>query len=453
MKLRINKTYTLLLLVALCGIFSACSHEDPTLFEKESDGFYFGYDSKESLTSTINFADSILTEAKQGYVPIKIKLLGHLSDQATTIKLKAEPVEGYKEAKVTLPDVVVKAGEYETIANVVVECPDQADTTYAVKISFEQGDKSMKDFDGFTIYAKESYERPSNWNDSYYGTWTVDKYKFICKTLGKTGFCDDDSYTQTNMYNPTLIYAVREWHKAHPGEAIAYDIPFLDGTLFYDAYDQPEYWGDLQDKYFGGYDGYGFGTLASSLGVTTQNEEQVFGSTDEALLRESNKGAVRLMLENYNNKFEQGYSYWGLNSAFSVPMIDDIDYDVVAPAFWTNSLTQPLVEKYYGAYSEQKYKKMLKIASREMGSGFKPFLMFPVKLQWDDASMENLPMWDTDANIDWMYFGEEVIYQFYKMFKQEEPSLFPDNAAKPAVNAQAKAKALAKAKAMSTRGK
>ena len=98
MKSRINKTY-ILVLVALCGIFSACSHEDPTLFGKESDGFYFGYDSKEDLSSTINFADSILTEAKVGYVPIRVKLLGHMSDQATPIKLKAEPVDGYKEAK------------------------------------------------------------------------------------------------------------------------------------------------------------------------------------------------------------------------------------------------------------------------------------------------------------------------------------------------------------------
>ena len=306
----------------MCGIFSACSHEDPTLFGKESDGFYFGYDSKEDLSSTINFADSILTEAKVGYVPIRVKLLGHMSDQATPIKLKAEPVDGYKEAKVTLPDVEVKAGEYETVANVAVECPEQEDTTYAVRISFEQADKSMKDFDSFIIYTKESYEKPSNWNDGYYGPWTADKFKFICKTLGKTGFCGDDSYTQTNRYNPTLIYAVRQLHKANPDEPVAYDIPFLDGTLFYDSYSQPDYWGDLQDKYFGHYDGYGFGTLASSLGVTTQNEEQVFGSTDEAVLKESNKGAVRLMLENYNNKFAQGYSYWGLNSAFSVPMID-----------------------------------------------------------------------------------------------------------------------------------
>ena len=452
MKSRINKTY-ILVLVALCGIFSACSHEDPTLFGKESDGFYFGYDSKEDLSSTINFADSILTEAKVGYVPIRVKLLGHMSDQATPIKLKAEPVDGYKEAKVTLPDVEVKAGEYETVAKVAVECPEQEDTTYAVRISFEQADKSMKDFDSFIIYTKESYEKPSNWNDGYYGPWTTDKFKFICKTLGKTGFCGDDSYTQTNRYNPTLIYAVRQLHKANPDEPVAYDIPFLDGTLFYDSYSQPDYWGDLQDKYFGHYDGYGFGTLASSLGVTTQNEEQVFGSTDEAVLKESNKGAVRLMLENYNNKFAQGYSYWGLNSAFSVPMIDGSDYDLVAPASWTNSLTKPLVEKYYGTYSEQKYKKMLQIASREKGSGFKPFLLFPVKLQWDDATMENVPMWDTDANIDWTYYGEEVIYQFYQMFKREEPSLFPDNVAEPSVSAKLKAKAMAKAKVMSKRGK
>lgn len=137
------------------------------------------------------------------------------------------------------------------------------------------------------------------------------------------------------------------------------------------------------------------------------------------------------MMQNYNNQFEQGYSYWGLNSAFSVPMIEGMDYDVVAPAFWTNSLTRPMIEKYYGAYSEAKYKKMLKIASSNV-DGFKPFLLFPVKLQWDDVSMQNTPAWDTDANLNWTYMGEQVIYEFYKMFKQQEPALFPDGVTEPA---------------------
>lgn len=437
MTLHINKAY-ILGLVALCTLFTACSHEDPTLFGKESDGFYFNYDSKDELTATINFADSVVTEAEVGYVPVKIRLLGHLSDQVTPIKLKAEPVEGYDEAQVTLPDVEMAGGEYDTTVKIAVARPKQTGTTYAVRITFEQADKSMDGYDGFTIYSKETYEEPADWSDDIYGAWSEGKFKFIAKTLGKAGFCGDDNYTQSNVYNPQLIYAVRDWHAAHPTEAIPYDIPFLNGNVFWGSYDKPAYWGDLQDKYFGDYDEYGFGTLASSLGVTTQNEEEVFGSTDEATLQDANKGAVRLMLENYNTQFEQGYSYWGLNSAFSVPMIDGIDYDVVEPSFWTNSLTKPLIEKYYGEYSERKYKKMLEIANRNMAYGFKPFLLFPVKLEWDDASMKNVPMWDSDSNIDWTYYGEQVIYYFYQMFKQEAPDMFPDNVAEPAAYSKAK---------------
>lgn len=430
MKLRINKTY-ILGLVACGALFTACSQEYPTLFGGESDGFYFNYDSKDDLTATINFADSIVKEPEVGYVPIKIRLLGHLSNQTTPIMLKAEPVEGYEQAQVTLPTVEINAGEYDKTVKVAVARPAQENTTYAVKITFEQGDKSMKDFDSFVIYTKESYEKPSAWNDNYYGEWTAEKYKFCAKTLGKAAFYSDDSYTQSNQYNPRLIYAVRDWHQAHPSEAIPYDIPFLSDTEFWDAYERPYYWGDLQDKYFGNYDGWGFGKFASSLGLTTQNEEQILGSTDEAELQKSNRNAVLLMMQNYNNQFEQGYSYWGLNSAFSVPMIEGMDYDVVAPAFWTNSLTRPMIEKYYGAYSEAKYKKMLKIASSNV-DGFKPFLLFPVKLQWDDASMQNTPAWDTDANLNWTYMGEQVIYEFYKMFKQQEPALFPDGVTEPA---------------------
>lgn len=430
MKRHLNTLY-ILGMVILGGLFSACSKEDPTLFGSESDGFYFNYDSKDELTSTINFADSVVTEPEVGYVPVRIRLLGHLSDKETPITLKADAVDGYDEAKVTLPKVELKAGAYDTTVYVAVARPTREDVTYAAKISFEQGDKSMKDFDNFIIYAKESYTEPSNWADDIYGAYSKDKFKFIAKTLGNAKFCDADNYVQCNTYNPSLVTAVREWHQANPGQPIPYDIPFLNGDYNYGGYDQPDYWGDLQDKYFGEYSNDAFGTLAAGLGATTQNEEQLFGSTDESVLLSSNKTAVGLMMENYNNLFRQGYNYWGFNSAFSVPIVDGVDYDIVEPAFWTDEQTKSMIEKYYGAYSADKYKKMIQIAKRELGDGFKLFLLFPVSLQWDDASMQNVPVWDNDANLDWMYFGEQVIYHFYEMFKAEEPNLFPDGVQEP----------------------
>lgn len=430
MKRHLNTLY-ILGMVILGGVFSACSKEEPTLFGGESDGFYFNYDSKDDLSSTINFADSVVTEPEVGYVPVRISLLGHLSDKVTPITLKADAVDGYDEASVTLPKVELKAGAYDTTVYVAVARPTQEDVTYAAKISFEQGDKSMKDFDNFIIYATESYTEPSNWSDDIYGAYSKDKYKFIAKTLEKADFCNDRNDVQCNTYNPALIQAVREWHKENPTEAIPYDIPFLGGEYYYGEYEQPDYWGDLQDKYFGYYDGYSFGTLASSLGINTQNEEQELGSNDEQTLLAANKNAVRLMMENYNNQFEQGYDYWGFNAAFSVPMVDGVDYDVVEPAFWTDEQVKPMIEKYYGAYSAAKYKKMIQIAKREMGDSFKLFLLFPVALQWDDASMQYVPMWDESSNLDWMYYGEQVIYEFYKMFKAEEPSLFPDGVQEP----------------------
>lgn len=430
MKRHLNTLY-ILGMVILAGVFSACSKEDPTLFGGESDGFYFNYDSKDDLTSTINFADSVVTEPEVGYVPVRIRLLGHLSDKVTPITLKADAVDGYDEASVTLPKVELKAGAYDTTVYVAVARPAQENVTYAAKISFEQGDKSMKDFDSFIIYTTESYTEPSNWDDDIYGAYSKDKYKFIAKTLRKADFCNDRSDVQCNTYNPALISAVREWHKENPNEAIPYDIPFLGGDYYYGEYDQPDYWGDLQDKYFGDYDGYGFGTLASSLGINTQNEEQELGSNNEQVLVAANKNAVRLMMENYNNLFEQGRDFWGFNSAFSVPMVDGVDYDVVEPVFWTDEQTKSMIEKYYGAYSAAKYKKMIQIAKQNMGDSFKLFLLFPVTLQWDGASMQNVPMWDNQANLNWMYYGEQVIYQFYQMFKTAEPNLFPDGVQEP----------------------
>ena len=412
MKRHLNTLY-ILGMVILAGVFSACSKEDPTLFGGESDGFYFNYDSKDDLTSTINFADSVVTEPEVGYVPVRIRLLGHLSDKVTPITLKADAVDGYDEASVTLPKVELKAGAYDTTVYVAVARPAQENVTYAAKISFEQGDKSMKDFDSFIIYTTESYTEPSNWDDDIYGAYSKDKYKFIAKTLRKADFCNDRSDVQCNTYNPALITAVREWHKENPNEAIPYDIPFLGGDYYYGEYDQPDYWG-----------------------INTQNEEQELGSNNEQVLVAANKNAVRLMMENYNNLFEQGYNFWGFNSAFSVPMVDGVDYDVVEPAFWTDEQTKPMIEKYYGAYSADKYKKMIQIAKQEAGDSFKPFTLFPVSLQWDDASMQNVPVWDANANWNWMYHGEQVIYYLYTMFKAAEPNLFPDGVVEPEAKSQ-----------------
>lgn len=160
------------------------------------------------------------------------------------------------------------------------------------------------------------------------------------------------------------------------------------------------------------------------------------GSNNEQVLVAANKNAVRLMMENYNNLFEQGYNFWGFNSAFSVPMVDGVDYDVVEPAFWTDEQTKPMIEKYYGAYSADKYKKMIQIAKQEAGDSFKPFTLFPVSLQWDDASMQNVPVWDANANWNWMYHGEQVIYYLYTMFKAAEPNLFPDGVVEPEAKSQ-----------------
>ncbi|MBN2917268.1 MAG: DUF4843 domain-containing protein, partial [Prevotella sp.] len=200
MKRHLNTLY-ILGMVILAGVFSACSKEDPTLFGGESDGFYFNYDSKDDLSSTINFADSVVTEPEVGYVPVRIRLLGHLSDKVTPITLKADAVDGYDEASVTLPKVELKAGAYDTTVYVAVARPAQEDVTYAAKISFEQGDKSMKDFDSFIIYTTESYTEPSNWDDDIYGAYSKDKYKFIAKTLRKADFCNDRSDVQCNTYN------------------------------------------------------------------------------------------------------------------------------------------------------------------------------------------------------------------------------------------------------------
>ena len=115
--------------MAVGALMASCSQEDPTLFGGESDGYYFNYNSADDMTATLNIADSIVADPEVGYVPLKIRLLGHLPAQTTSIKLKAEPVEGYEMPQVTLPTIEVKAGEYDKTVEVKVARPTQENTT------------------------------------------------------------------------------------------------------------------------------------------------------------------------------------------------------------------------------------------------------------------------------------------------------------------------------------
>ncbi len=422
-----NYKYIAIALLSL-GLMSSCKKEEPTLFDESSNGAYFDYDSASNLTTSINFADYMLEDPDEVEVPVKLKLLGFLPEDTKSVTLKQQAVEGYEEAKLTLPEAVfTHDGNGELTVQVKVARPERTDVEYAAAITIDTGtpNSGMEGFETYTIKVSESYQQPSGWEyqaEQYYGEWTAEKHKFIARTLNNAQY-----YNSYNMWSeaPQVVSAVRQYHKEHPEEAIL-EFPFASGC----DYNQPDYWGTLQEKYLGSYSSNAFVSAANALDVTTANEEEVFGGSEEHL-KEANKAMATVMMDSYNNYWDWYMSGSNYRWQLWIPMFADMDYTVVQPVEWNAGMDK--IEKYYGTYSADKYKFMIKTAIEAMGvDDFCLKYLFPVYQSWGDSGLEIV--WDNAISYNGKS-GEGAIYQFYLLFKEKGAAAgftFPDGVTEPA---------------------
>lgn len=413
-------------LLIVAGALSACQQEEPTLFSSDSNGFYFDYDAVEDLNKSINFADSILAPNPDLLsVPVKIKLLGRFSSDPTPIKLEAKPVEGYDMPEVTIPEVYMEPDSYEKTVMIRIARPEVRDKEYAASITFN-GTTGIEGFEAFQINVSESYTKPASWDymgQMYYGDWSEDKYIFIAKVLNDTKFYDNYGTLYSNEGNPKVVSAIRAYHQEHPDEPVI-AVPIVsDGSL---TYEKPYYWGEAQDKYLGTYSSSAFQSLCSAQGITTANEEEML-SGDETKMKEMNKIAVTAMMNKYNSCYP--YDWQGSKDDFRsemwVPMLADVDYDIVTPVWWEDesirnidgTLTiKQMIEQYYGEYSEEKYKFMIRTCIEEYGTdNFVLAELFPIKAEWGE----------TEQYATWWYAGkdgengEQIITRLHNLFKEK----------------------------------
>ena len=120
-----------------------------------------------------------------------------------------------------------------------------------------------------------------------------------------------------------------------------------------------------------------------------------------------NKSAVEQMMTKYNTYYLDG---WRPGSSykdnFYVPMLSDVDYNVVKPQAWDDEQGgKTMVEKYYGSYSPEKYRLMIKVWMAHQGENFVLNQMFPVKNEWGNVS------WDESIG------GEDAIKQCNQLFR------------------------------------
>lgn len=410
----------IIVFLLMLALFPSCEEQKPDFFSEDDNGVYFDYDTSDELSVKLNFADNILGNPEALPVVIKTKLLGHLPKEVSKAVLKTRPVDGYPEAEVILPEVEFTSGEYLKNISVQVVRPVEKDTEYAVCLYFDttvQGalGAGIAGRGEFIIYVKEAYTRPAGWSDndwavSYLGVWSPEKHIFFVNLLQDNNYANDGSLYDWNKlmaYNMAAVEEIRRLHQQSPDVEIEIEIPFSSDC----NYPKPYYWGAEHDKYLGAYSTATFASLATAVNANTVNETELLG--DEESLPELNRIAVLSMMRNYN----MYYSSWAMSSTqFKencwYPMLPDIEYEVVQPDCWATwgvgGGTKPA--KYYGEYSDDKYRFMINVwlnHQQAQGKQFMLWQLFPLIIDWSvfDAA------WDSAAG------GEDAIKECYKVIK------------------------------------
>lgn len=411
-----KKAYLYILALLMTGSWMAsCDETEPSFYDVDSDGVYFDYDTPEAFRDTINFAEYFGTENEEEVpMTIKLRLMGYLADHDRKLVFKSVPVENFPQAEVRLPEVVFAAGEYEKEIEITVMRPQATDILYAAAIGVDESLSEIgtgaEEYSQFTLYVEEKYTTPNDWNygaGMFFGAFTPEKHRFIIEVTEDPKYTSKDPWSGTlAQYNLAVVDSIRTHNQAHPDEKIPFGIPF-----YYEIHDYPRpyYWNEQHDKYLGTYVSDVFTGICNANNVTTLDEEEFFAG-DEDKMKQLNKQAAMTAMQGYNNRYYWFMSGEQLKNFMYIPMFKDTDYDVIRPDWWQNyNPTGAEIEKYYGEYSDAKYKFMIKTWLDHKGEkDFFLMQLFPLIAQGSESFV-----WDDTMG------GEAGIKECYKVIKAE----------------------------------
>ena len=367
-------------------VLTACEGREPDLFDEDSNGAYFDYEYATDFEHTLNFSDYIVGNPDTVTVTLKVKLLGYLKDYARILAVKTKDVVGYEPADVTIEEVIFANKEYEKEIEVKVKRPAVEDVVYAVCIYLDGSGDIGTGIDGkneINLFVTESYEMPAMWYshmDTYIGAWSKEKHIFLAQHTGNDRFYSSlyDSSSEMHDFDAIValnVSAVNALLANEPQETIDVELPILKETD-YPAYTKPYFWSEYEPL-LGMFRANKFCRFTTMLGGSnTKDVAALFAgeAAREKMGQEAenfHKDDVYYMLNEYYNYALMGYPISEYRNLCWVELNTSSNYRVRIPFWWEdpNGLgTADIVKKYFGEYSDDKYKFMLMTMLGEDGA-------------------------------------------------------------------------------------
>lgn len=421
---------TSLLFLAL--VFASCEKRDPEFFDEGANGAYFDYEYASDFDQKINFADHIVGNPDTVSVMLKVKLLGYLYEEARTLTIKTQEVDGYPLAHVAIDEVAFANKEYEKMVEVKVERPEHEDTIYAVCIYLDgNGDigTGIEGKDKINLYVTEQYEIPTVWfshMETYLGRWNKEKHLYLANYTGNNQFYANlyDEELGTHIFDSIIslnVNAVNALLANEPAETIKADLPILKESE-YPAYSEPYFW-HLYEEYLGAFRANKFCRFTTMLGGSNTRDIAALYASEAGIQKITeeaetfHKSDVLEMLNEYYSYAQSGLPIAEYKELCWVEMNYNINYTMRIPYWWEDphSLgTADIVKQYFGEYEAEKYQFMLKAMLKDDGeSNFIAASILPFVYDQEQGKYT----WDQSPFGAKQLAGEERLKECYRIIK------------------------------------
>lgn len=202
----------------------------------ENDGFYYQDTARVRLEGSYEWAlgtDSLVfsfvtspDSVVEKNIEVTAYVMGEASsqDRVVNIQVISEKTTATSDlyecpSQVTIPANSYSAKFYVTLKRVDL-LKEKTVRLYIQVTSSSDFQAGVSEQDHLLLKWNDVISKPKNWSEleSYFGTFSVTKYRFILNALGVSEFDTDTlTWSQLQNYRILLVTALKEYNEAHPG--------------------------------------------------------------------------------------------------------------------------------------------------------------------------------------------------------------------------------------------